>query len=120
MVPGTTVQAQIDHGYVLTNSQIVTVTLPTLANVGDIVRIAGAGATGWQVAQNAGQSVLGNLITYGKVWTKTPQNGQWISMASSSDGTKMVAANFWHWAFHLRKFRGRRPGAMFFPPPSSS
>lgn len=94
VVTGTTMQAQIDHGYVLTNSQIVTVTLPTLANVGDIVRIAGAGATGWQVAQNAGQSVLGNLITYGKVWTKTPQNGQWISMASSSDGTKMVAANF--------------------------
>jgi hypothetical protein len=94
VVPGTTVQASIDHGYLLTNAQVVTVTLPTSANAGDIVRIAGAGPTGWQVAQNAGQSVLGNFVTYGKTWTHISQNGQWISMAASSDGTKMVAANF--------------------------
>ncbi|HTR41757.1 MAG TPA: hypothetical protein VMH87_09105 [Pseudomonadales bacterium] len=94
VVPGTTVQASVDHGYLLTNSQIVTVTLPATANPGDIVRVAGAGATGWQVAQNAGQSVLGNFITYGKTWTHTTQFGQWISIASSADGTRLVAANF--------------------------
>jgi hypothetical protein len=93
VVPGTTVQASIDHGYLLTNQQVDTVTLPPTANVGDIVRIAGAGSTGWQVAQNAGQSVLGNFITYGKVWTLTSQNGEWDSMASSSDGTRMILGN---------------------------
>ena len=93
-VSGTTVQAQIDHGYVLTNSQIVTVTLPISTNVGDIVRVAGVGATGWQVTQAAGQSVLGNLVTYGKSWTQTPPNGNWTSIASSSDGAELVAANY--------------------------
>ncbi len=45
---GTAVQAQIDHGYLLTNSQLVTVTLPASPSVGDIVRISGAGAVaGW-------------------------------------------------------------------------
>lgn len=93
VVSGTTQQAQIDHGYLLTNSQVVTVTLPTNASPGDIVRIAGAGAIGWQAAQNANQSVLGNFITYGKTWTQSSQGPeQWDSLASSSDGTKMVAA----------------------------
>ena len=61
VVTGNTVQASVDHGYLLTNSQLVTVTLPASANPGDIVRIACAGAGGWQLAQNAGQSILGNF-----------------------------------------------------------
>jgi hypothetical protein len=94
VVTGTTAQAQIDHGYVLTNSQIVTVTLPTSANVGDIVRIAGAGASGWQLAQNAGQSVIGNFLNYGgSTWYQSDASAlDWTSMASSSDGTRMAAA----------------------------
>lgn len=94
VVPGTTVQAQIDHGYVLTNTQIVTVTLPSSANVGDIIRIAGAGASGWQLAQNAGQSVLGNFSGYGNnTWYQSSASAlDWYDMASSADGTKMAAA----------------------------
>ena len=49
---GTAIQAQVDHGYVLTNPQLVTVTLPAAANVGDIVRISGAGAGGWRIKEN--------------------------------------------------------------------
>ena len=49
---GTAVQAQTDHGYVLTSPQLVTVTLPASPNVGDIVRISGAGAGGWLVKEN--------------------------------------------------------------------
>jgi hypothetical protein len=96
VVTGTTVQAQIDHGYLLTNSQIVTVTLPASANVGDIVRIAGAGAAGWQLAQNAGQSVLGNFLSYGNnTWYPSSASAMnWSSMASSADGTRM-AAGIW-------------------------
>jgi hypothetical protein len=96
VVTGTTVQASIDHGYLLTNSQIVTVTLPTSANVGDIVRIADAGAAGWQLAQNAGQSVLGNFFSYGNsTWYQSGASAlNWSSMASSADGTRM-AAGIW-------------------------
>lgn len=92
-VTGTTVQASIDHGYVLTNSQNVAVTLPPTANVGDIVRIAGAGVSGWEVAQNTGQSVLGNFISYGQNWTLSNAGDEnFKSIASSPDGTVMAAA----------------------------
>jgi hypothetical protein len=94
VVPGTNAQASIDHGYLLTNSQVVTVTLPASANAGDIVRIAGAGATGWEVAQNTGQSILGNFITYGKSWTKNQTLENWNHIACSSDGTKMAATGY--------------------------
>ena len=94
---GTAVQAQIDHGYLLTNSQLVTVTLPTAPNVGDIVRISGAGAGGWQIAQNANQSVLGNFSGFAKSsWLLTPASNpqNWDCIASSSDGGKLIAAIF--------------------------
>jgi hypothetical protein len=92
VVPGTTVQAQIDHGYVLTNTQNVTVTLPASANVGDIVRVASAGISGWQLGQNAGQSVMGNFLAYGKLWSQNYAfNANWKAVASSPDGTVMAA-----------------------------
>jgi hypothetical protein len=92
---GTAVQAVLDTGYLFTNSQLVTVTLPTSVNAGDIVRISGAGAGGWQIAQNANQSVLGNFSSLAKSsWTlssaSNPQN--WDSIASSSDSSKLIAA----------------------------
>lgn len=93
VVTGTTAQAEIDHGYLLTNSQVVTVTLPTLAHVGDIVRVAGSGASGWVLAQNSGQSVLGNFLAYGKSWAQSFQfNANWKSIAASPDGTIVAAA----------------------------
>ncbi len=91
-VSGTSVQAQIDHGYLLTNSQTVTVTLPATANPGDIVRIAGAGAGGWQLAQNASQSVLGNFLNYNTTWyPSSVGTALWTGMASSAGGTMMAA-----------------------------
>jgi hypothetical protein len=81
-VAGTAVQAQRNTGYVLTNSQTVTVTLPVSPNLGDIVRVTGVGAGGWKISQNSGQSVL--TATFG-----TPQLR---SVASSADGSKLVAA----------------------------
>ena len=94
VVSNTSVQAQIDHGYLLTNSQLVTVTLPTNANPGDIVRIACAGSGGWQLGQNANQSVIGNFSAYAKTWNQSGPAQNWTSIASSSDGTRMVAAGY--------------------------
>jgi diaminopimelate decarboxylase len=34
-------------GYVLTNDTLTTVTLPTTASPGDLVRVLGTGAGGW-------------------------------------------------------------------------
>ncbi len=90
---GTAVQAEIDHGYLLTNSQIVTVTLPASAVPGDIVRISGAGASGWRVAQNAGQSVIGNFLSFvNSPWTATQSANTWFCIASSADGSRLAAA----------------------------
>jgi hypothetical protein len=90
---GTAIQAVIDTGYLLTNSQLVTVTLPASPNAGDIVRISGAGASGWRVSQNAGQSVIGNFSSFSKSpWTPSgasPLN--WRAIASSADGSRLVA-----------------------------
>jgi photosystem II stability/assembly factor-like uncharacterized protein len=89
---GTAFQAQIDHGYVLTNSQLVTVMLPTSPNPGDIVRISSAGAGGWKIAQNANQSVMGNFTGFANSsWTSVSNANAWASIASSADGTKLVA-----------------------------
>jgi hypothetical protein len=90
---GTAIQAVIDTGYLLTNSQLVTVTLPQSANPGDIVRISGAGASGWQVAQNAGQSIIGSFSSFvNSPWTPSGASAlNWRAIASSSDGSRLVA-----------------------------
>jgi hypothetical protein len=91
---GTAVQAVIDTGYVLTSPQLVTVTLPASPNVGDIVRISGAGAGGWKIAQNAGQSVIGNFLSYSNsFWTLAKSADNFESIAGSADGSKLVAIN---------------------------
>ena len=92
---GTTIQAVIDTGYVLTNSQFVTVTLPASPNVGDIVRISGAGAGGWQIKGNSGQSLFGNFASYSNTYQVSLQSstfaGNYSGVAASVDGTRMYA-----------------------------
>jgi len=89
---GTAIQAEIDHGYVLTNSQLMTVTLPVSPSAGDIVRISGAGAGGWKIMQNAGQSVLGNFSSFtSSLWTLVETADNWEGIASSSDGSRLLA-----------------------------
>jgi hypothetical protein len=86
----TTVQAHSNTGYVVTNSQQVTITLPAAPNIGDIVKISGAGTGGWVVAQNAGQTIAASftpLVLPGDA------SGTWQSIASSSDGTKLAAVD---------------------------
>jgi hypothetical protein len=93
MVSGTAQQAQPNVGYLLTNNSLVTVTLPTSPNIGDITRVSSTGTGGWKIAQNAGQFVSSaNLVgNIGPVWAPHGTNQNWESIASSSDGTKLVA-----------------------------
>jgi hypothetical protein len=92
----TTLPAQMHYGYVLTNSQLVTVTLPTVANIGDVFRVSGAGAGGWKIVQNANQSILAgnlNLASYPPLtWTPTSAgNANWGDLTCSADGNKLAA-----------------------------
>lgn len=56
-VTGTSQTASVDTGYILNNVGLVTLTLPSTAAVGSVVRVAGKGAGGWRIAQNSGQTI---------------------------------------------------------------
>jgi hypothetical protein len=97
-VPGTAVQAMGNSGYILTNAQLVSVTLPPFPNVGDIVRVSGVGAGGWAIAQNAGQSVQAApasdlvFLNINPHWVPgSVPSLSWKSATSSADGTKLAA-----------------------------
>jgi hypothetical protein len=91
---GSAIQAKANTAYLITNSSAVSLTLPTSANVGDIVRVSGGASGGWQVLQAGSQSVLGNFAgasTVGMNWTPAGPGIGWWSVASSFDGIKLVA-----------------------------
>jgi hypothetical protein len=91
---GTSQQAQPNSGYIITNAAQATITLPATPAVGDIVRVSGVGAGGWIMAQNAGQSVLiGNsaALFVGIAWIPRDSNRHWRGVATSTNGTKLVA-----------------------------
>ena len=96
-VPGNSVQAAIDTGYMLTSSQFTTVTLPANTNLlGYIVRISGAGSGGWRVGQGVNQSIIGNFISYkNSAWVQANGGGaaNWRCLASSADGSLMYAGS---------------------------
>lgn len=93
VVAGTSQQAQPNTGYIANNAAQVTITLPTGPKVGDIIRVSGAGAGGWKIAQNNGQYVTGTdfVPNTNTNWTARESNRSWESVASSADGTKLVA-----------------------------
>ena len=63
-VTGTSQTIAPNIGYIADNAALCTLTLPTTAAQGTIFRIAGNGAGGWLLAQNASQSVkFGNTAT---------------------------------------------------------
>lgn len=65
-VTGTTQALAVNNGYTANNAGLVTLTLPTTAAYGTIIKVCGKGAGGWLIAQNASQ-----LIHYGDVDSST-------------------------------------------------
>ena len=91
----TSVQAVSDTGYLLTSPALTTVTLPPSPNVGDIVRISGAGAGGWLVKENSGQSVIGNFAAYRNSYLAAlslSPTADGHGIAGSADGVRMYTA----------------------------
>ena len=98
VMSGTNQQALANTGYICTNTAQVTITLPVSPNAGEVVRVSGSGAGGWKIAQNAGQLVLaGNAALPGEpggIWVARESSRSWLSVASSADGTKLVAVEY--------------------------
>jgi hypothetical protein len=63
-VAGTAQTMSANNSYYTQNASSTTLTLPVSCNVGTVMQIAGVGAGGWVLAQNAGQSInFGNQVT---------------------------------------------------------
>jgi hypothetical protein len=98
-VAGTSQQAQPNTGYIANNAAQVAITLPTAPAMGDLVEVSGAGAGGWSLLQNAGQTVITNGLPNGVVnaytnWTVRANIQNWYSVASSADGSRLAAVVF--------------------------
>lgn len=79
-VTGTSQAAAVNNGYIANNAGLVTVTLPATSAVGDIVAVTGINnATGWKVAQNAG-----NTIFFGSA-SATPGVGGSLASTNTRD-----------------------------------
>lgn len=83
-VTGTSQSASVNNGYICNNAGLVTVTLPSTAAVGSIVRIAGSGSGGWKLAQNSGQ-----VIWFGSSDTLTGVSG-YIASTSQYDAVEVI------------------------------
>jgi hypothetical protein len=91
------VQAVANTGLVaLSDTAEVVVSLPDTLQIGDIIAVAGRGAGGWRLAQAAGQSVNAAPVgaVAGLAWTPHESARNWGGIATSSDGRKLVAADF--------------------------
>jgi hypothetical protein len=75
-VVGTSQAMAVNNGYIASNAGLVTLTLPGTAALGQIIRVAGKGSGGWQIAQNGGQT-----IHFGAANTTTGAGG---SLASTN------------------------------------
>ena len=83
-VTGTTQAASVNAGYIANNAALVTITIPTTAAVGDVVRVTGKGAGGWKIAQNASEIIhfLGTNTTTG--------TGGSLASTGTYDGVEIV------------------------------
>jgi len=89
-VVSTSQSADPNSAYLATSASQVTVTLPSVMNVGDTIRLSGVGNGGWRIAQGSGQRILLPIIRDVTI-TNATGGRNWSAVASSADGIKLVA-----------------------------
>ena len=85
--------AAINTGYIVNKGTLLTLTLPTTAAVGSVIRVSGMNAGLWKIAQNASE-----IIHFGKTDTTTGVGG-YISSTLARDAVELVccvANNEWN------------------------
>jgi len=93
IVPNNTV-AQPNIGYICTNDLVpVTITLPSSPVVRDVYKVAAVGAEDGIIAQNANQMIASEIFPAASAsnWVARDSSRAWSAVASSADGTKLVA-----------------------------
>jgi hypothetical protein len=81
---GTSRSAAVGEGVITNNAGLCTVTIPTTAAVGDVLAVAGSGAGGWSIAQNASE-----IIHFGSTNTTTGVGGS-IASTNRYDSIELV------------------------------
>jgi hypothetical protein len=92
-VTGASASMAINNGYIANNAGLVTLTLPSTAALGSIIRVTGKGAGGWRIAQNSGQTIY-----FGTSTTTTGTGGR-LDSSAQRDGIELVvvtANNDWN------------------------
>jgi hypothetical protein len=84
-------QTKPNEGYYANGATETTFALPLAPKVGDIVRIAGKGAGGWKIKQNAGQSILTALPVSASARHVTAGVENWTDIAASDAFETIVA-----------------------------
>ena len=83
-IAGTMQAATANTSYLATNAGQTTIGLTdTTANAGDVVTVTGVGAGGWIAS-----------LYQPDIWTARESNRDWLSVASSADGNKLVAVEY--------------------------
>ena len=85
--------AVINKGYFTNKSTLLTLTLPTTAAIGSVLRVSGMTASGWKIAQNASE-----VIHFGKTDTTVGVSG-YIQSTLARDAVELiccVADNEWN------------------------
>ena len=62
-VTGTSASMAVNNGYLADNAGLVTLTLPSTAAQFSLISVAGIGAGGWKIAQNANQKIIFGITT---------------------------------------------------------
>jgi photosystem II stability/assembly factor-like uncharacterized protein len=81
---GATQQAAGNTAYLATGATPTTITLPTSPTVGDVFKVSSPGIGGFTVVPNVGQTIATAGVSHDQV-------RNWRSVASSLDGSKLVA-----------------------------
>ena len=75
-VTGTSQQMAVNTAYLANNAAQVSLALPATADVKSIIRVAGSGAGGWKITQNASQQIV-----FGGVVSTVGTGGYMVSMS---------------------------------------
>lgn len=88
VVTGVSQSASVNNGYIANNAGQCVITLPATSAVGDVVGVMGINnATGWKLAQNAG-----NTIFFGTA-TTTPGATGYLESTATRDGVYLVCTS---------------------------
>ncbi len=80
-VTGLTQAMAVNTNYIANNANLVTLTLPATAAVGNTISLAGSGVGGWKIAQNASQQIVfGSKLTTAGTGGYMYSNSQYESL----------------------------------------